>query len=152
MFTRILVPVDYSSSSRASSEFALKLAAKLGAAVDVVHVWDKPTYVTDAVMVRREGEEHRSLADLIRENAESDMKSFLAELTVPPGITVGHKLLSGDPVSTLLGELKKGEYQLVVIGTHGRTGLVHVLLGSVAERLVRLSPVPVLTVPPAGRS
>jgi universal stress protein A len=152
MFVRILVPVDYSACSRASTEYALKLAAKVGAAVDVVHVWDKPVYVSDAVMVRRPNEEHRSLSDLIRENAESDMKTFIAELTIPSGVTFGHRLVSGEPASALLTELKKGAHDLVVIGTHGRTGLVHVLLGSVAERLVRLSPVPVLTVPSSGRS
>jgi nucleotide-binding universal stress UspA family protein len=152
MFVRILVPVDYSPCSRASAEYALRLAAKAGAAVDVVHVWDKPTYVSDAVMVRRPNEEHRSLSDLIRENAEADMKTFMAELTVPSGVTVGQRLVSGEPVSALLAELKKGEHDLVVIGTHGRTGLAHVLLGSVTERLIRMSPVPVLTVPSTGRS
>lgn len=151
MFVRILVPVDYSPSSRASADYALKLAAKVGAAVDIVHVWDKPTYLSDAVMVRRPGEEQRSLADLIRENAETDMKEFVAGLTVPAGVSVGQLLRHGEPVTTMCAELKKGEHQLVVIGTHGRTGLAHVLLGSVAERLVRLSPVPVLTVPPPGR-
>jgi nucleotide-binding universal stress UspA family protein len=57
-------------------------------------------------------------------------------------------LLSGEPVTTLLEELRSRDYDLVVVGTHGRTGLTHVLVGSVAERLVRLSPVPVLSVPP----
>jgi universal stress protein A len=152
MFVRILVPVDYSQNARASAEYALKLAAKVGAAVDVVHVWDKPTYVSDAVMVRRPGGEQRSLAELIHENAESDMSEFMAALSVPAGVSVTPRLLSGDPVSTLCAELKRGEHQLVVIGTHGRTGLAHVLLGSVAERLIRYSPVPVLTVPPSGKS
>jgi universal stress protein A len=152
MFARILVPVDYSPSSRVSVDYAMKLAAKVGATLDIVHVWDKPAYVSDAVMVRRPNEEHRSLADLIRENAEKDMKDFMSGLSVPPGATVEQRLLSGEPVSSLLGELKKGQHDLVVIGTHGRTGLAHVLLGSVTERLVRLSPVPVLTVPSGGRS
>ena len=48
-------------------------------------------------------------------------------------------------------KLKQGAHDLIVVGTHGRTGLAHLLLGSVAEKLVRLSPVPVLTVPPTGR-
>jgi nucleotide-binding universal stress UspA family protein len=150
MFVRILVPIDYSPSSRRSAEYALSLAAKVGATVDIVHVWDKPTYVSDAVMVRRPGEEQRSLSELIRENAESDMKEFIAGLAVPPGVALDHRLCSGEPVSTLIAELKKGGHQLVVLGTHGRTGLSHVLLGSVAERLIRHSPVPVLTVPPSG--
>lgn len=151
MFRRILVPVDYSEYSRASASYALAIAARVGATVDIVHVWDKPTYVSDAVMVRHAGEEHKSLAELIRQNAEQDMASFMAGLVVPAGTRVDHRLVSGDPISTLMGELKKGEHDLVVVGTHGRTGLAHMLLGSVTERLVRLSPVPVLTVPPKGR-
>jgi nucleotide-binding universal stress UspA family protein len=151
MFRRILVPVDYSEHSRASANYALELAAKLGAVADIVHVWDKPTYVSDGVMVRRPGEEHRSLGDLIRENAEHDMASFRASLTVPPGVKIEQRLCSGDPVSTLIAEAKQGHHDLIVIGTHGRTGLIHVLLGSVAERLIRLSPVPVLTIPPKGK-
>src|SRR5687768_14885314 len=88
MFRRILVPVDYSEHSRASANYALELGAKVGAVVDIVHVWDKPTYVSDGVMVRRPGEEHRSLGDLIRENAEHDMSGFRAGLTIPPGVKV----------------------------------------------------------------
>ena len=71
MFRRILVPVDYSEHSVTSVKIAAELAKPLGATVDIVHVWDRPTYVSEGVMVRRSGEEHRSLSDLIRENAES---------------------------------------------------------------------------------
>ena len=56
-----------------------------------------------------------------------------------------------EPASALLTELKKGEHDLVVLSTHGRTGFAHLLLGSIAEKLVRMSPVPVLTVPSPGR-
>jgi len=148
MFRRVLVPVDYSEQSRAAASYALAIAARVGASVDVVHVWDKPTYVSDAVLVRHAGEEQKPLADLIRQNAESDMAAFMATLVVPSGTAVAHRLISGDPVNTLVAELKKGDHDLLVVGTHGRTGFAHMLLGSVAEKLVRLSPVPVLTVPP----
>jgi nucleotide-binding universal stress UspA family protein len=66
-------------------------------------------------------------------------------------VKVSHRLCSGDPAGTVLAELKTGAFDLIVLGTHGRTGLMHMLLGSVAEKLVRLSPVPVLAVPPVGR-
>ena len=148
MFRHILVPVDYSDSSRASLKFAASLAVGIGAAVDVVHVWDRPTYVSDAVMVKRPGQDHCSLAELIQENAESDMKAFLASVELPAGVNLGQRLCSGDPVSTLLAEVKKGGHDLVVIGTHGRTGLAHMLLGSITEKLIRMCPVPVLTIPP----
>jgi nucleotide-binding universal stress UspA family protein len=93
----------------------------------------------------------RSLGELIRENAEQQMKDFLATLSsIPHGTTsqsIGHRLLSGEPASTLVAELEKGQHDLVVVGTHGRTGFKRFLLGSIAEKLVRYSPVPVVTVP-----
>jgi universal stress protein A len=151
MFRRILVPVDYSEHSRTSVLAAAELAKELGASIDIVHVWDRPTYVSDAVMVRRPGEEHRSLSELIRENAEKDMNDFLATLQIPEGVRATHRMCSGEPAQKLVEEARSGGYDLIVVGTHGRAGVLHLLLGSTAERLVRLSPVPVLVVPPKGR-
>lgn len=148
MFRRILVPVDYSENSKASARFAAELAKTLGSTLDIVHVWDKPTYVSDAVVVRRADQDHCSLAELIRESAERDMTEFLASAALPTTVSAAHRLISGEPASTLVSELKQGNHDLVVVGTHGRTGLAHMLLGSVAEKLIRLSPVPVLTCPP----
>jgi nucleotide-binding universal stress UspA family protein len=151
MFRRILVPVDYSDHSLESVRAAVELAGKVGATVDIVHVWDRPTYVSDGVMVRRQGEEQRSLADLIRENAESDMGAFLTRLDLPEGVKVNHRMCTGEPSQRLVEEARTGGYDLIVVGTHGRTGVLHLLLGSTAERLIRLSPVPVLVIPPKGR-
>ena len=147
---RILVPIDYSDNSRAALAYAADLAKSFGASLDLVHVWDRPTYATDAVLVQRPGEAHKPISELIRENAERDMAELMASLSLPTDLDVQSRLLSGDPASTLLAELKKGAHDLVVISTHGRTGLAHLLLGSIAEKLVRLSPVPVLTVPIPG--
>jgi nucleotide-binding universal stress UspA family protein len=153
---RVLVPVDYSSYSRSALEYAGFLAKALGAELDVVHVWDRPSYVSEDVAIQDRAGRRLSLTDMIRENAEHEMVDFLkvapfaaaaAESELPK-----HRLLSGEPVSTLLAEVEKGSHDLVVVGTQGRTGLKHLLLGSVAERLVRLSPVPVVTVPPVAVS
>jgi nucleotide-binding universal stress UspA family protein len=149
---RILVPIDYSQNSQAALAYGAELAVTFGASLDIVHVWDRPTYVTDAVMVQRPGEAHKPIGELIRENAQKDMDEFLAGITLPAGVATKSRLLSGDPAATLLTELKKGEHDLVVLSTHGWTGFAHLLLGSIAEKLVRLSPVPVLTVPAPGRS
>jgi nucleotide-binding universal stress UspA family protein len=148
---RILVPIDYSQNSQAALAYSIELAQSFGASLDIVHVWDRPTYVTDAVMVQRPGEAHKPIGELIRENAQKDMDEFMAGITLPAGLASKTRLLSGDPAGTLLTELKKGEHDLVVLSTHGRTGFAHLLLGSIAEKLVRLSPVPVLTVPVPGR-
>jgi nucleotide-binding universal stress UspA family protein len=147
---RILVPVDYSECSGAALAVAIDLAKKFGAEVDVIHVWDRPSYVPDELMVHQPSGPSRSLADLIRENAEREMDAFIKAAELPAEIPVTHRLLSGNPAAIVLSELRAARHDLLVIGTHGRTGLRHLLLGSVAEKLVRLSPVPVLTVPPPG--
>jgi nucleotide-binding universal stress UspA family protein len=148
--SRILVPVDYSDCSGAALAFAAGIASVTGAELDVVHVWDRPAYVSDAVRVVQQGVAV-SLVDLIRDNAETEMGDFLAKVTIPPGVRLSHRLLSGNPAQRILTELRLHQHQLLVVGTHGRTGVRHLLLGSVAETLVRLSPVPTLTVPATGR-
>jgi universal stress protein A len=144
---RILVPVDYSSCSRAALRLAAQLAQRFQATLDVVHVWDRPSYVSDVVMTRTEPISGKSLIAMIQQNAQRDLDAFLSTADLPPGTVLAGRLLSGDPASALIHELKAAKCDLVVVGTHGRTGLAHVLLGSVAEKLIRLSPVPVLTVP-----
>ncbi len=142
---RILVPVDYSSCSRTALEFAMTLAAQLGASLDVVHAWDRPSYISDAVL--NEPSSGTSLVRMIQENAQRELDDFLGTAKQSNAATLTGRLISGAPASALLRELRHGSFGLVIMGTHGRTGLSQLLLGSVAERLVRLSPVPVLTVP-----
>ena len=142
----ILVPVDYSPCSAAAVTFAVELASQLGAELDVVHVWDRPAYVSDDIKVGHPGDA-RSLFELIRENAQAEMTQFMGKLALPTTVKASTRLLSGNPAATVLKALQAGKHQLLVVGTHGRTGLRHMLLGSVAEKLVRLSPVPVLVVP-----
>jgi nucleotide-binding universal stress UspA family protein len=145
-FRSILVPVDYSEPSRRALELALSLADD--AEVTVIHAWDRPAYVGEQVIAQPDGS-RRSLSELIRENAERDMNEFLAQVKAPPGKTFKHHLVTGDPVSAIILEASKPGYDVLVVGTHGRTGMTKLLLGSVTEKLIRLSPIPVLTVPPA---
>ncbi len=144
-FSSILVPVDYSEPSRRALELALSLDG--AAKVTVVHVWDRPSYVGEHVVAHTDGS-HRSLTELIRENAEREMTDFLAQVKVPPGRSFEHHLASGEPVTTILAEASKPGFDLLVVGTNGRSGVTKLLLGSVTEKLIRLSPIPVLTVPP----
>jgi nucleotide-binding universal stress UspA family protein len=144
-FRSILVPVDYSEPSRRALELALSLDAS--ADVTVVHAWDRPAYVGEQQVAHPDGS-RRSLSELIRENAEREMTDFLARVSTG-GKAFKHRLLSGDPVSAILAEASNPGYDLLVVGTHGRTGMTKLLLGSVTEKLIRLSTIPVLTVPPA---
>jgi nucleotide-binding universal stress UspA family protein len=75
-----------------------------------------------------------------------EMRTQLEKLTVPAaGVRYHVKALHGHPVEEILGEIQNYKPSLVVMATHGRTGLTYLMLGSVAERIVRLSPAPVLT-------
>lgn len=144
---RILVPVDYSPCSKAAVALALDLAGPLQATLDIVHVWDRPSYVTNVLMTSTEPVHGKSLFALIEQHAERDLQEFLESAKTEAGPTLRGRLLTGDPAAAILHELGARPCDLVVVGTHGRTGLTHLLMGSVAEKLVRLSPVPVLTVP-----
>jgi nucleotide-binding universal stress UspA family protein len=144
-FRSVLVPVDYSEPSRRALELALSLDRD--AKVTVVHVWDRPPYVAEQLVTHPDGS-RRSLAELIRDNAEREMTEFLAQVKVPTGMTYEHHLLSGEPVTAILAEASKPGYDALVVGTNGRSGVTKLLLGSVTEKLVRLSPIPVLAVPP----
>jgi nucleotide-binding universal stress UspA family protein len=154
--TRILVPVDYSESSMAALSYATFLARSFHASLEVVHVWERPGYVRNDVLVQEPDAERRTLVELIHRAAERQMTDFLEAFRVAQGGSEvdlpKHRLLSGEPVSSLLAELERGQHDLVVVGTLGRTGFAHLLLGSVAERVVRLSPIPVVTVPSAHRA
>ena len=144
---RILVPIDYSDCSRVALVFAAELARELGSSLDVLHVWDEPAYLANIPEARNDTPGHRPMTELIREYAERDMEDFMSGTSLPDGVQVTRRLKPGEPASTLLEELRQKQHDLVVVGTHGRTGLSHLLLGSVAEKLARLSPIPVLTVP-----
>lgn len=144
---RILVPVDYSPCSRAALKFAVELSRRLQASLDVVHAWDRPTYMTDAVMNSQQPLHGKTLLVMIQETAERDMREFLESSGLPADALPQGRLLAGEPATAILNELKAGGYDLLVVGTHGRTGLPRLLMGSVAEKVARLSPVPTVTVP-----
>ena len=144
---KILVPVDYSDHSRAALAFAVDLARKTEAVLDIVHVWDRPSYVSDSLVVRHSDGATRTLVEMIRENAEREMEEFLENAKIPSDVRFERRLVSGNPAARILEELKRVGHDIAVMGTHGRTGLMHLLLGSVTEKLVRMSPVPIVTVP-----
>jgi nucleotide-binding universal stress UspA family protein len=139
---RILVAVDFSEPSRLAFDDAAELAQKFGAELDVLHVWEVPSFVPPEVaVVVGSGAE---LADAVKKAAEKGLDSFVAD-AARRGIAVhAARLEMGLPASTIADAAT--DYDLLVLGTHGRSGLTRFLLGSVAERVVRHAPCPVLTV------
>jgi nucleotide-binding universal stress UspA family protein len=146
---RILVPIDFSAPSRAAVELAARLAGR-GASVDVLHVWETPHHVGaageaggDALVVHLPSGERSTVSDYIHDSAKREMHAFLAGLSDLGHVELRRELRAGAPADAIV-EAAQG-YDLVVMGTHGRRGLPHVFLGSVAEKVVRRAPCPVWT-------
>jgi nucleotide-binding universal stress UspA family protein len=102
--------------------------------------------VIPEVTVQLPGEMRQTLADFARSEAGKEMAQFLAELQGQGEVEIRGRLESGDPTEIVLGLAEREGYDLIVMGTHGRTGLSHLFLGSVAEKVVRRALCPVLTI------
>ena len=142
---RILVPVDFSPSSRAALDHAMFLADRFGAKVTVLHSWDLPGYLHPDLTVWS-GDVSASLMEHARKDAQQCMVEFSRDAKVDGDERVTTQVVSGAPYSTIIAAVEDGGFDLVVMGTHGRTGVAHLVMGSVAEKIVRHSPCPVMTV------
>ncbi len=146
---KILVPVDFSEGSRRALELALALAKKLDAQVTVLHVVDYPPPYSqvEALTMVAPAEGEVTFDTFLRKRAHEDMKEFV-EPFEKAGVELPIEFESGsasDGIARAAGELGA---DMVVMGTHGRTGLKRLMIGSVAERTLRYCPCPVLTIPP----
>src|SRR5262245_23784974 len=136
----ILVPTDFSEHSRAAVHLAADIARSAGARVLLVHV-DPPPLVHGEVVDRRAPDYQANLRHLI-----DDVRLPHADLPVE------RILLEGAPAKEIVALAGERECDLIVMGTHGRGGLMLAVLGSVAEPVIRTAPCPVLSVkfPQAG--
>jgi nucleotide-binding universal stress UspA family protein len=138
-FKRILVPVDFSPCSDAAVEHAWQLGRVFGAEIHLVYVW-KPSLFT--ATAESPG---LSLTSFAATEAGDRMKGCLERLE-GKGARVMGRLEQGDPEHVILELASRDGYDLIVMGTHGRTGVAHLVRGSVAEHVVRRAPCPVLTI------
>lgn len=137
---RVLCPVDFSPGSERALEFAVDLADRLGAKIHVLHVYQLPVYaLPDGALVPGPDFASRLMDDVHTALGEMSARHPEAELIT--------SMVEGVPHQQILQACRNDRIDLVVMGTHGRTGLEHFLVGSVAERVVRTSRVPVVTVP-----
>lgn len=136
---RILVPVDFSETSRRALDYANFFAQRFDAKLDVLHVWRLVEYTGDAMVVLTRSEPELTLSTFLRNHADQQLTGFLR------GVAHSQRMLKeGDPAQVIAKVAGEGKYDLIVMGTHGRTGLSHVMMGSVAEKVARLAPCPVL--------
>jgi nucleotide-binding universal stress UspA family protein len=147
LFKHLLVPVDFGDATEPAIDLALSLARAGDARITLLHAFDVVPFVNASPFVPSI-DTAPVLAAL-----ERDMKA-LREKTKAKWPDVEGIVREGNVYDVIVDAARTLGCDLVVIGTHGRKGVSHVLLGSVAEKVVRLSPVPVLTVRPgpAGAS
>ncbi len=139
---KILFPTDFSHSSDAALALATSLARDTGAKLLIAHVEEPPVAYGGGEMYYG-----------IPEPLEEDLRKMLKEVTPnDSSVPYEHHLVTGDPASAIVRLAKDEDVDLIVMGTHGRTGLLRMLMGSVAEAVVRRAPCPVLTFRPKAKS
>ncbi|HWA73983.1 MAG TPA: universal stress protein [Polyangiaceae bacterium] len=146
--SKILVPVDLSSCSRSALNQALSLARELRATIQILHVTELPRFHKEPKVASEGG--NVPLREYALAEARAELSAFLEPIPAGEREKLATIIEAGSPRESILGHAKRDGYDLIVMGTHGRTGRVHALAGSVAESVVRMAPCPVLTVRDAG--
>ena len=142
---KIVCPVDFSNCAQQALNYASELAKQFDAELSVVHAYEDPAaYVTPMPMSGYVGPGAELLLEL-RKQLEVGLAQTKADVE-KRGVRVRSELLEGTPYRVVLDWAKEYGADMIVVGTHGHTGLTHALLGSVTERIVRMAHCPVLTI------
>ena len=149
MFTRIVVPTDFSSASQSALEYAIDLATRYGAVIDLLHVVEEPAYLASSPDGYFAG--LPALRDQMREDGQRQLAAT-AQVCTAANVPYDTAIVSGRPATSIVQQAADRAADLIVMGTHGRSGLDHFILGSVAERVIRSAPCPVLTVRDPSRA
>lgn len=138
---RILVPLDFSANSQRALDYACGLAVKFDAALHLVHVCEVPSMATasmDAYAIA-----YNDWSQQLGDEAERELVKITSSLS---GVKTTTEVLFGRPAGAIVESAEINEADLIVMGTHGHGAVMHLMMGNVAERVVRTAPCPVLTV------
>ena len=141
---RILVPTDFSENADYALQYALTFAREFGATLYVLHVVYFPAH-TALQTLRLPADVTSQVLDGLAKDAKQSLKKLIKK-TKEPEVVVHPVVRVGAEYSEITAFAEQEKIDLIVMGTHGRTGVAHAFLGSVAERVVRQAPCPVLTV------
>jgi nucleotide-binding universal stress UspA family protein len=141
----LLVPTDFSEGSKQAFAYALGVARTCGAKLTLLHVVELPSYLSDG---HTPAHTTTALRDAMQESAQQELARLLPEGAGTP-VEIARQVAVGVPYQKILETAAAEQVDWIVMATHGRTGLSHLVMGSVAERVVRTVPCPVLTLRPA---
>jgi nucleotide-binding universal stress UspA family protein len=139
---RIVTATDFSQHSKVALKYAAAFAKAFNAEVILVHVLEKPDFLSQLPPVS-EGYLPPDLPEIQEKHARVQCEQVLAEASLSHARVM---LPLGSPYAEIVRVATEENADLIIVGTHGRGVLAHLLLGSVAERVVRMAPCPVLTV------
>ena len=143
----ILVPVDFSANSESALLCAAELADKLGSELVILHVVHDPGEAPGYYSVKGRNKQMRRMEDVAAEMLDEFLhtlrKKHPGQAAIQHATTM---LVVGLPVNRILESAEKTQARMIIMGSQGRTGLAHAMLGSKSEQVVRLSSVPVLIV------
>jgi nucleotide-binding universal stress UspA family protein len=147
MFSRILVPVDFSEFTNDILGYATEIAGKFGSVIHLIHVIPNMDYFTpyESFMA---AENMVTVQKGIETEVQRDLEEVAKKIV---GIPVTKAVRTGVSFIEIIDYVKSEHIDLVIMATHGRGGLEHIIIGSVAEKVLRKSPCPVLTIRPAKR-
>jgi nucleotide-binding universal stress UspA family protein len=142
-FKRILVPTDMSAFSLAAMEYAASLRLLYASTLYILHVGEDPP-----ALLSLHGAGEGNNTGRLLEGYRRDLDKFVAD-NIPADIKITPVVRIGNPADVIRAFAEEEGVDLIVMATHGRTGLRHIFMGSVAEKVVRLSNIPVLSVKPS---
>ncbi|GAC1576263.1 MAG: universal stress protein [Polyangiales bacterium] len=142
---RILCPIDFSGSSIAALKHSIRLAAEHHASVEVLHVWEVPSF-TGGAPVDRDGE--MTLVEYVQREAAKRLDELLSAQGDAASESIHGRLESGDAVSVIIDAARNAD--LVIMGAHGGGSISEMLLGDVADRVVSDAPCAVMTLCDSG--
>lgn len=146
---KILMATDFSENSKWALTYAISIARKYGAQLTILHIIQPPNYplgMYAEISFDAMDKFNRNISEV----TEKEMKNLCAK-ELGDFKDYDTLILSGTPFLEILRVAKEKDVDLIVVGTHGRTGLDHVLFGSTAEKVVRKAPCPVLSVRLPGK-
>ncbi len=146
-FQKILCPIDFSPGSQQAMRVATRVATEAGAELVLLHCWYVPPLAMAGDFMLPS-----NVLEEMQADAQRGLDDAVKEVTALGATRVSALLRTGLPWTTIVSVLEDSSIDLVVIGTHGRTGLSRILLGSVAEKVVRHAPCSVMAVHPNGEN
>jgi nucleotide-binding universal stress UspA family protein len=148
-YRNVLFCTDFSANAQAALPHAIDLAKKYGAALHVVHVYQEPEHVAEFEMSSNIKSDWIRVAHLLGTKKEKKLKEICENITKEMGSCLP-KMLRGKPHTEILRYARESGINLIVMGSHGLSGLEQVLFGSTADRVIRESNCNVLIVKKKG--